>query len=314
MRVAVTGAGGRLGRAVLSALADAPFTGLAGPTSWRRPDYDLDDLSAPARLIARDRPEAVVHAAAWTDVDGAALDPALAMRRNRDATAALARACAGAGVDLIVVSTNEVFDGDRLDGRPYAPTDEPNPPNPYGASKLAAEVAASDAYHEVAGAGQLAVVRTAWLFGAGEPDFPTKILIAAERTRAAGQPLQVVSDEFGTPTYVADVADGIVDLLGSGSFAGIHHLVNGGVASRADWARDVLGHAGVDMAVTDVPATTWPRPSRVPRWGVLEPTRLPSGDPLRPWQDAMADYSPSLLRAWGRTRDAANAATRAGSR
>ena len=314
MRVAVTGAGGRLGRAVVSALAEAPFTGLAGPTSWRRPDYDLDDLTAPARLIARDRPEAVVHTAAWTDVDGAALDPATAMRRNRDATAALARACSVAGVDLIVISTNEVFDGERLDGRPYAPTDGPNPPNPYGASKLAAEDAARDAYHQAAGSGQLAIVRTAWLFGEGEPDFPTKILTAAERARSVGEPLRAVSDEFGTPTYVADVADGIVELLGSGSFAGIHHLVNGGVASRAEWARDVLGRAGVDVAVSDVPASTWPRPSRAPRWGVLEPTRLPSGDPLRSWTDAMADYSPSLLRAWGRTRDAANAAARAGSR
>ena len=82
MRVAVTGAGGRLGRATLAALADAPFTGIAGPLAWGRPDYDLDDPGAAARLIARHRPEVIVHAAAWTDVDGCAREPEVALRRN----------------------------------------------------------------------------------------------------------------------------------------------------------------------------------------------------------------------------------------
>jgi len=137
MRVAVTGAGGRLGRAVLAALAEAPFTGISGPIAWRRPAYDLDDPSAVAGLIARDRPEVIVHAAAWTDVDGCARDPELAQRRNAEAVEALAGAAVAAGVDLILVSTNEVFDGRRTDGLGYRPSDAPNPINAYGASKLA---------------------------------------------------------------------------------------------------------------------------------------------------------------------------------
>ncbi len=171
MRVAVTGAGGRLGRALLGALADAPFTGLAGPLAWGRPDYDLDDPGAAERLVARDRPEVVVHAAAWTDVDGCARDPDLAMARNGTATGRLARACAAAGVDLVVVSTNEVFDGRRTDGRGYRPDDPTAPANPYGASKLAGELAARDAYAALPGGGSglggpaLAIVRTAWLYG-----------------------------------------------------------------------------------------------------------------------------------------------------
>ena len=106
-----------------------------------------------------------------------------------------------------------------------------------------------------------------------------------------------MSDEWGTPTYTADVAEAIVELLAEDATAGIHHLVNGRVATRADWARDVVGRAGVDVAVVDVPAATWTRPSRPPRWGVLAPTPLPSGEPLRPWPAAMADYAPALLRA-----------------
>jgi dTDP-4-dehydrorhamnose reductase len=302
VRVAVTGAGGRLGRAIVSALADAPFTGLNGPIAWSRPDYDLDDPDAGPRLIDRDRPEVVIHAAAWTDVDDCARDPGTAERRNGAATGRLARACAERDLDLVVVSTNEVFDGRRTDGLGYRPTDIPNPINPYGASKLAGEEAAREAFAAAGSAAQLAVVRTAWLFGRGTPDFPTKILAAAERARTAGEPLRVVADEFGTPSYAADVADGIVELIGSGTFAGTHHVVNGLFASRADWARYVVARAEIAVAVQNVASTDWPRPSTPPRWGVLEPTALPSGEPLRSWPDAMADYAPALLRAWASAR------------
>jgi hypothetical protein len=79
--------------------------------------------------------------------------------------------------------------------------------------------------------------------------------------------------------------------------AGTHHLVNGLVASRADWARDVVTRTGVDVGVVDVPSTTWQRDSTPPRWGVLAPTPLPSGEPMRSWPDAMADYLPALRRS-----------------
>jgi dTDP-4-dehydrorhamnose reductase len=298
VRVAVTGAGGRLGRALVAALADAPFTGLGGPIAWMRSDFDLDRPEAFAGLVARDRPEAIVHAAAWTDVDGCARDPELARRRNADATGVLARDAAAAGIDLVAVSTNEVFDGRRTDGRGYGSDDEPAPINPYGASKLAGEREALAAFAGAAtgGGGVLGIVRTAWLYGPPGNDFPSKILAAADRARAAGEPLKVVGDESGSPSYAHDVAEAIVDLLGSGNVAGVHHVVNAGVASRAAWARELFRQAGVDVAIDEVPASTWPRASTPPAWAVLEPTPLPSGEPLRPWQEALADYLPTLLR------------------
>ena len=139
MRVAVTGAGGRLGRALVTALEEAPFTGPFGPIAWTRPIFDLDAPDAFAALARPRPPEVVVHAAAWTDVDGCARDPELALARNGAATGVLAEAAAARGIDLIVVSTNEVFDGRRTDGTGYAPDDPTNPINPYGASKLAGE-------------------------------------------------------------------------------------------------------------------------------------------------------------------------------
>jgi dTDP-4-dehydrorhamnose reductase len=295
MRVAVTGAGGRLGRALITALADAPFTGPAGPIAWDRAAFDLDAPDGVSSLLDRDRPEVVVHAAAWTDVDGCALDPELALRRNGAATGVLADACAARGIDLLVVSTNEVFDGVRKDGVGYAPDDTPAPANPYGVSKLEGERRAAAAY---AGgrAGSFGIARTAWLFGAPS-DFPSRILEIARRAAAAGEPLRVVGDEWGTPTYTADLADAIVELLAADAVAGTHHLVNGLFASRADWASYVVGRAELDVEVEIVPGSTWQRASTPPRWGVLAPTPLPSGEPLRIWPDAMADYAPAMLRA-----------------
>lgn len=300
MRVAVTGSTGRLGGALIRALADAPFSGPAGPTAWTRADLDLDEPSRVFVALDRDRPEVVVHAAAWTDVDGCAREPDLALRRNGDATGVLAAGCAARDIDLVVVSTNEVFDGRRIDGRPYLPTDDTAPPNPYGASKLAGEQAATAAFDGAAAA--LGIARTAWLYGPPGRDFPRKILEAADRAQAAGEPLRAVADEWGTPTYAADVADAIVELLAADAHRGIHHLVGGGVASRADWARDIVARFRLTVRVEDVPATTWARASVPPRWGVLAPTPLPSGEPIRPWTQAMADYAPTLERARGSAR------------
>ncbi|MGK2851930.1 MAG: SDR family oxidoreductase [Candidatus Limnocylindrales bacterium] len=300
MRVAVTGSTGRLGGALVRALADAPFTGPAGPIAWTRADLDLDAPAGVSAALDRDRPEVVVHAAAWTDVDSCAREPDLAHRRNGEATGILAAACAARDVDLIVISTNEVFDGLRPDGLPYLTDDPTSPPNPYGASKLVGEQAATAAFHGASAA--LGIARTAWLYGPPGRDFPRKILEAADRAQATGERLKAVADEWGTPTYAADVADAIVELLAEDAHRGIHHLVGGGVATRADWARDIVTRFRLTVPVEDVPATTWERASVPPRWGVLAPTPLPSGEPIRPWTQAMADYAPALKRAWKTAR------------
>jgi dTDP-4-dehydrorhamnose reductase len=294
----------------MAALEEAPFVGLSGPTAWDRKSFDLDSPGHVTDVLDRDRPEVVVHAAAWTDVDGCARQPELAMARNGAATGTLAEACADRGLDLIVVSTNEVFDGRRTDGRGYRPTDPTNPINAYGASKLAGELAALQAYgREGRGAagdtrdaasrgsgGTLGIVRTAWLFGPPGNDFPAKILVAAERANATDEPLRLVADEIGSPTYSVDLAEAIAELIGGAAIDGVHHLVNDGAVSRADWARELLHQAGLETATQDVPASTWARVSTPPAWAVLEPTQLPGGEPMRSWQAALADYLPSLLR------------------
>jgi dTDP-4-dehydrorhamnose reductase len=301
MRVAVTGARGRLGRALIEALGAAPFTGPKGPIAWSRPELDLDTLTVESvgALIERDRPELVIHAAAWTDVDGCAKDPVLALRRNGTASGMVDRACTTRGVSFCLISTNEVFDGERSDGLGYRTDDQRHPINPYAVSKLEAE----NRIVQAVGHGLVAaIVRTAWLHGPPGNDFPEKIARAALRAREAGEPLRVVGDEVGTPTYAPDVAEAIVELISEDDLfdegmTRVHHLVNGGIASRADWAREILRATGIDVAVEEVPASTWQRASTPPLWAVLEPTPLPSGEPMRDWRDAFADAVPGLLRS-----------------
>jgi dTDP-4-dehydrorhamnose reductase len=294
MRVAVTGANGRLGRALIAALGEAPFTGPAGPIAWTRAEFDLDAPESINALLDRDRPEVVINTAAWTDVDGCARDPELALLRNAESVHVLAEATAQRSVDLLQLSTNEVFDGKRTHDRGYWPEDPAKPGNPYGLSKFAGEVAAAAAYR--GRQASLGIVRTAWLYGPPGNDFPTKILAAADRARAGREPLKVVSDEFGTPTFTHDVAEAIVDVLGSAEWRGVFHVVNAGVASRAEWARELFRQVDIGVAIEEVPAATWTRASTPPAWGVLEPTEVPGREPLRPWQESLADYIPLLAR------------------
>lgn len=280
MRIAVTGAAGRLGRALLHELSSAGEV-----RGWSRPDYDLDDPEAAARVVAS-LPNLIVHAAAWTDVDACARDASLAFRRNGAAVDELARAANAAGIRLVVVSTNEVFDGNEL-RRAYRPGDSLGPKNPYGASKLRGEEAAFDAY--VGWRDGVLVVRTAWLFGPPGNDFPTKIVAAARRAIETGSPLKVVNDETGSPSYARDVAQGIHALIAS-STSGVRHVVNAGRATRAEWAQLVLDTAGIDVATEMVPAATWRRDSTPPSWCVLA-----SDVVLRPWQDATREYVASAV-------------------
>jgi dTDP-4-dehydrorhamnose reductase len=274
----VTGSRGRLGRALLATSA-RPIHG------WDRPLLDLDDPASATRLVERDAPALVFHAAAMTDVDEAARDSERAFRRNAEATEALAHACREAGAGLLLISTNEVFDGQRRDGQGYREDDVTAPVNAYGRSKLAAERAALAAY---AGAEGLWIVRTAWLFGPPGGDFPDKISAAADRVAPA--PLPVVIDEVGSPTYTLDLARAIHALVAR-TRGGTYHLVNFGHASRFDWAGAVLDARRPGRELRAITRAEYERPSVPPAWGVLDTSRAAAvGVELRPWSAALAEY------------------------
>lgn len=289
---AITGATGRLGSALVARLEAEKRAFHA----WSRPDYDLDRPRSIERLVRRDRPSIVIHAAAWTDVDGCARNPQLAMRRNGVAVAALARACRKAGSGLVLISTAEVFDGARTDRRGYVETDVPQPINPYGASKLEGERLAAEGFgatlagREIAG---LWIVRTCWLFGPPGADFPRKILAAAQRL-PRGAPLSVVENEIGSPTYATDLAEATLRLIETVP-GGLFHLVNGGAVSRFGWAARVFEHCRPTVALEAISRTAFVRASTPPAWTVLDSQRAASlGVELRPWEEAFDVYAPSI--------------------
>jgi dTDP-4-dehydrorhamnose reductase len=230
-----------------------------------------------------------------TNVDQCAREPGLAMARNGEATRVLAEACRSAGIGLLVVSTNEVFDGGREDGLGYAEDDEPSPRNPYGASKLAGEIAAREAFDDGPG---LWVARTAWLYGPPGNDFPDKIVAAADRT-PPGEAVPVVADEFGSPTRTADLARAILELMAR-TDGGVFHLVARGHASRLEWAKRVLSIRRPGRAVRPISRTEFPRASDPPPWGVLATSRADAvGVRLPDWQTALDEHLRSSAGAEG---------------
>jgi dTDP-4-dehydrorhamnose reductase len=278
-RIAVTGAGGRLGTALRS-VSPVPLIG------WDLPEHDLDRPESVVPLLERDAPGLVIHTAAMTLVDECARQPEAAMRRNGEATGVLAEACQARGIGLLVVSTNEVFSGERSDGQGYREDDPTAPRNPYGVSKLAGETAARAAFGEGPG---LWIARTAWLYGPPGNDFPDKITAAADRL-PDDEPLPVVADEFGSPTYTLDLARAILRLV-TCSEGGVFHLVNRGAVSRRAWADRVLAVRRPSRTTTPISAASFRRASDPPPWGVLDISRaLAVGVDLRTWDLALDDY------------------------
>jgi dTDP-4-dehydrorhamnose reductase len=261
-RVAITGAGGQLGAQLVRAFAAAGDEVLA----LVRPDFDITRMGDLERLTAW-RPDVVVNSAAWTDVDACAREPGRAMEINSEAAGAVARAAAAAGAIIVQISTNEVFDGTAE--RPYTEDDPPNPINPYGASKLAGERAVAEANS------RHLIVRTAWLYGQGEGNFPGKIRAAAHRSAAEGHPLRVVADEWGNPTdvrWLAPAVGRLVELAIAGTARfGIHDLAGVPATNRLDWARAILRESPV--TIEPMRLDEYPRDSRVPPRAVLDVSR-----------------------------------------
>jgi len=259
VRVAITGAAGQLGRQLVRAFEAAghQVRGLS------HADFDITSASD-AEDLRSWRPEIVVNSAAWTDVDGCAGDPERAMRVNGEAAGQVATLAADCGALVVQISTNEVFDGTQEHA--YHEGDDPNPINAYGRSKLAGEraVAAVNPRH--------LIVRTAWLFGPGGINFVTKILAAAQRAADAGQPLRVVADEIGNPTWTPDLAVVIAELVAAPAGRTVIHAVGTPSASRLDWARVALGAAEFSVSIEPVALATFQRASTPPPRAVLAPS------------------------------------------
>jgi dTDP-4-dehydrorhamnose reductase len=272
-RLLVTGAAGMLGTRVV---ADALQRGW-DTIGIDLAEADLTDFEQTEAVLADIAPDAVVHCAAWTDVDAAEEREELALTVNRDASANVAAAAAAVGARIVAVSTDYVFDG-TLTGRPYVESDPPAPIGAYGRTKRAGEEAV------IGHNPDHAIARTAWLFGAGGKSFPdTMLKLAADRDAVA-----VVTDQIGSPTWTGHLSPALLDLA-AGDATGVFHTAGGGRCSWHELTVELYRVAGVACTVNETTAAEFRRPAPRPAWSVLaterdETPRLPS------WQEGLAAF------------------------
>ena len=279
MRILISGAAGKLGSQLIKQLRGKHEVLGADVLGDVEHFLDIEDYDACCSLVNALAPTIVLHTAAWTDVNGCALDPARALRINGVGTHNLAACCAITDIPMLYVSTNEVFDGMRR--RPYREYDSPNPQNAYGYSKWYGERALLQINP------RHYLVRTAWLFAHGGGNFIQAILAAAK----AGKPLRVVTNEIANPTYTKDLAEAIARLIETERY-GTYHLVNQGAVSRWQFARYVLDSAGFsDTPIERITRQQWQRPSLPPEYTAMENIAASSlSISLRPWQEGVDDF------------------------
>lgn len=312
MRILVTGARGLLGSEFVRAAAARGI----GCVPLAREDVDVTDAEAVRRVIgvaaraaeateprtgtvpteAHPAPVWVVHCAAYTAVDRAESEADEARRVNRDGAGNVARAAAVAGARFVYISTDYVYDGDRV--RPWLPTDPVAPRSVYARSKLEGERAVEEAYvmgegpgagpaDVVSGADAPLIVRTGWLYGSGGRNFVRAILDRAE----CGEGLRVVSDQRGRPTWARNVAEVVLDLAERG-MAGVWHVADGGDATWLEFAREALRIRGLEVDIEGVSTRAWGAAAPRPGYSVLDLTATERvlGRSMMTWQEALGRF------------------------
>lgn len=264
------------------------LAGHAGVTCIGRDQADLADPEACAGAIRQARPAAVINAAAYTAVDKAEDEEALATVINGEAPGAMAVACADLGIPFVTVSTDYVFDGSG--DAPWQPDGKTAPLNAYGRSKRAGEEAVC------AAGGAYAILRTSWVVSAHGNNFiKTMLRLGKER-----EGLSIVADQIGAPTPARDIAAACfaaaAQLQAAPEKAGIYHLAGRPETSWADFAREIFASAGVDCVVEDIPTSAYPTPAARPLNSRLDCAALETvfGISQPDWQVGLMDILKDL--------------------
>jgi dTDP-4-dehydrorhamnose reductase len=272
VRLLVTGAGGMLGHRVC-ARAAALGHDVIGLT---RAELDVTDGDACERAFEELAPDAVINCAAWTDVDGAESERDGARAVNALGAGNVARAVAAIDARVVHVSTDYVFAGAK--DEPWVESDPVDPQSVYGLSKLRGEEQVADATP------RHVIARTAWLFGAGGPNFvDTMLRLGSERDEVS-----VVTDQVGCPTWTGHLAEALIELAEREDF-GVHHVAAQGSCSWNELALEIFDRAGVSCRVLPTTSEAFKRPAPRPAYSVLGSER--HGPILLPrWQDGLAAY------------------------
>ena len=273
MKIMILGSKGSLGSELRRVFPEA--------IAMDRSDLDIGHHSRVEEILAELKPDVVLNAAAYTDVDAAEHNGAVAYNTNYHGVMRLVNSCDKSGTRLVHFSTDYVFDGENPNG--YLESDMRNPSNVYGNSKAKGEEIVERSH------GEHLIIRTSWLYG-NKKSFPEKIVSKARSTGL----LKVIHDQIGSPTYAADLADRIPKMLDAPK--GTYHLTNTGVpCSWFDFAEDIVNLAGIECRV--VPRSTeehnkeFPSTAKRPKCSILLNSKYEiTGPPMRDWRSALLDY------------------------
>jgi dTDP-4-dehydrorhamnose reductase len=270
-KILILGAKGSLGQALSQVYADREVVGLD------QAELDITDEKKVLEKIGEIKPSIIFNCAAYTNVDGAEKNKELVDKVNGLAVGFIARACKNIGAILVHYSTGMIFDGSNSEG--YNEDDESKPVNYYGKSKLLGEQELqrnADMYY---------LIRTCWLYGKetnGKKSFPDIMLGLIDNLE-----INAVSDEFGSPTYVKDLAQSSRALVDLQKPCGVYHIINEGVASRFNWTQEIFKINNIEKKINKVDSTFFKRDAKRPRFEVLNNNKFIK---LRPWQEALEEY------------------------
>lgn len=267
-KIVVTGANGMLGQDLCPILEDNGYEVVESDIQV----MDVTDINSVQKFLEENKPDIVIHCAAYTNVDKAEEDLKTAELINVTGTENVAEVCAKLGIELVYISTDYVFDGEK--NEPYLPNDRTNPLNNYGMTKFEGEEAVRsicDKYF---------VVRTSWLYGHHGKNFvETMLKLAADKKE-----LKVVDDQVGCPTWTVDLSNGIVKLLKNDEY-GTYQVCGAGQTSWFGFAQEIFKIAGLEVDVKPCKTEEFPRPAKRPKYSVMDNNGI-----CRDWRFALRDY------------------------
>lgn len=274
MKVLVTGANGQLGYDVVKELQKQNIE-CCGVT---RKDFDIIDFEATEKFITNYMPDMVIHCAAYTAVDKAEDEQGLCYLVNASATENIAQICKKIDAKMVYISTDYVFDGTK--GGFYEVDDKPNPINVYGRTKLLGEQAVQkmlDKYF---------IVRISWVFGEHGNNFVKTML----RLGKEHKELNVVADQYGSPTYTADLAPLLIEMIKTDKY-GVYHATNEGICSWAEFAEEIFKVAGMNVKVNHIATDEYPTKAKRPVNSRLSKEKLKGNfRELKEWKNALKEY------------------------
>jgi dTDP-4-dehydrorhamnose reductase len=279
MKLFIIGCNGQLGKDMMSIASDAGHI-VSGKDF---PDIDISDATATRAIIAAIKPDAIINCAAYTAVDSCETHKREAYAVNSLGVANVAAAARHYGSTLVHFSTDYVFDGKS--SVPYTETDAVNPQSQYGKSKLEGEQKLADILPDHI------ILRVAWLYGVSGKHFIKKVKERALAVQKTNEPMKVVTDEIGSPTYCADVCRQTLLVL-SKDYRGLFHCTNEGYCSRYEFAREILHAYAIDVPLIPCLSSDFKLPAPRPAYSVLENKRLKELgiNIMRDWKVAFADY------------------------